>query len=58
MVEKNRVERSFIEGDMVFVWLQLYKQTLLKGKVWAKLQPKYYDPYRVIHKIGKVAYAL
>lgn len=58
MVDKKRVERSFTEGDMIFVRLQPYKQTLLKGKVQAKLQPKYYGPYRVICKIGKVAYAL
>ena len=58
MADKKRVERRFTEGDMVFVRLQPYKQTSLKGKVRAKLQPKYYGPYRVIHKIGEAAYSL
>ena len=58
MVDKKWVERRFTEGDMVFVRLQSYKQTSLKGKVRAKLQPKYYGPYQVIRKIGEAAYAL
>ena len=55
---KNRSERSFQEGDMVFVRLQPYKQTSLKKDIQAKLQPKYFGPYKIIRRIGEVAYEL
>ena len=56
--DRHRVERSFEVGDLVFLRLQPYRQSSLKRSGAEKLKPKFYGPYRVIKRIGKVAYEL
>ena len=52
-------ERSFNVGDWVFLRLQPYKQMSLKNtEKDNKLSPKYYDPYKVLQKIGSLDYKL
>ena len=56
--DKHRVERSFSNGDWVYVKLQPYRQRSLKPTALGKLSPKFYGPFQVLHKVGEVAYKL
>ena len=57
-VDRHWIERSFEVGDLVYLRLQPYRQSSLKGIGKEKLKPRFYGPYRVIHCIGEVAYEL
>ena len=57
-VDKGRVERQFEVGDMVYLRLQPYRQLSLKQKGAEKLKPRFYGSYRVIRRVGQVAYVL
>jgi hypothetical protein len=56
--DQHRVECSFEVGDFVFLRLQAYRQSSLKRSGAEKLKPKFYGLYRVIRRIGEVAYEL
>ncbi|KAL0355176.1 UNVERIFIED_CONTAM: putative mitochondrial protein [Sesamum radiatum] len=56
--DKKRTERKFQVGDEVFLRLQSYNQTTVALMRLLKLSAKYFGPYKVIEKIGKVAYKL
>ena len=43
---------------MVYLWLQPYRQSSLKKKGAEKLKPRFYGPYKVVRKVGEVAYEL
>ena len=43
---------------MVYLRLQPYRQSSLKRSGVEKLKPRFYGPYRVIRKVGEVAYEL
>ena len=55
---KHRIEQSFEVGDLVYLRLQPYRQSSLKNKGVEKLKPRFYGPYRIIRKVGEVAYEL
>ncbi|KAL5712760.1 hypothetical protein ACHQM5_014900 [Ranunculus cassubicifolius] len=56
--DTKRSERSFQVGDMVYLKLQPYRQVSLSMRRNLKLAPKYYGPYKILERIGLVAYRL
>jgi hypothetical protein len=56
--DKHRVERSFQVGDMVFLKLQPYVQTSLAPRSSQKLAFKFFGPYKILARVGEVAYRL
>jgi hypothetical protein len=45
-------------GELVFLRLEPCRQSSLKKSGAEKLKPCFYGPYRVIQKVGEVAYEL
>ncbi|KAM1116280.1 hypothetical protein TB2_006707 [Malus domestica] len=56
--DKKRTERQFDVGDFVYLKLVPYQLQALSPHSYHKLQPRYYGPYEICEKIGKVAYKL
>nr|GEV84788.1 Ty3/gypsy retrotransposon protein [Tanacetum cinerariifolium] len=67
LVTKHRMEMQanqkgrdfeFNTGDMVLVKLQPYRQVTLAKRHSNKLAKRYYGPFKVLERVGKVAYRL
>jgi hypothetical protein len=56
--DKNRTKRSFEEGQLVYLKLQPYLQSSVVSRTHQKLSFRYYGPYKILQKVGKVAYRL
>ena len=56
--DKHRTERVFKEGDSVFLKLQPYVQSSVANRSNQKLSFRYYGPYKILQRVGKVAYKL
>lgn len=56
--DQHRTERSFEVGNMVYVRLQPFRQSSLKQRKAEKLQPRFFRLYKVLRRLGEVAYEL
>ena len=54
--DKNRTERQFTVGDMVYLKMQPYRETALGLRKSLKLASKFYGTFRILQKVGPVAY--
>ncbi|GAU29612.1 hypothetical protein TSUD_164620 [Trifolium subterraneum] len=55
---KNRRPVTFDVGQFVYVRLRPYRQTSVTAQTYSKLTKRFYGPYRVLDKIGPLAYRL
>lgn len=56
--DMKRTERRFQEGDVVYLKMQPYRENALGLRNALKLNSKYYGPFKILQKIGRVAYNL
>ncbi|XP_026451534.1 uncharacterized protein LOC113351823 [Papaver somniferum] len=56
--DKKRIEREFKEGEWVYLRLQSYMHTSVQLRKNLKLAAKFFGPYKILERIGKVAYKL
>jgi exosome complex RNA-binding protein Rrp4 len=56
--DKHGIEHNFEVGDLVFLRVQHYRQSYLKKSGDENLKPIFYGPYRIMHRVGEVAYEL
>lgn len=56
--DKNISDRELGVRDMVYLKLQPYMQASVAIRKNLKLSTKYYGPYKILQKIGIVAYRL
>jgi hypothetical protein len=57
-VDRRRSERELTVGDMAYLSLQPYRHNSLGIHKELNLHSKYYGPFKVLQKIGQVAYKL
>jgi hypothetical protein len=54
--DSNWSEREFMVGDMVYLKLQPHIQSSVASRSNNKLSFRYYDPFKVLQRVGSVAY--
>ncbi|GKE69763.1 ty3-gypsy retrotransposon protein, partial [Tanacetum coccineum] len=55
---KHRIEKEFQVDDMVYLRLRIYRQSSVQKRDFQKLSKRYFGPFKILERIGKVAYRL
>jgi hypothetical protein len=56
--DTKRFDRTFQVGELVLLKLQSYAQSSVINRPCPKLAMKYFGPYKILERIGAVAYKL
>ncbi|KAA0040204.1 ty3-gypsy retrotransposon protein [Cucumis melo var. makuwa] len=56
--DRKRRHVEYCVGDFVFLKIRPYRQLTLRRKQNEKLSPKFFGPYKILEKVGPVAYKL
>jgi hypothetical protein len=56
--DRNQTDQQFSVGDSVLLRLQPYTQSLVANRPFPKLSYKFFGPYKILERIGPVAYRL
>lgn len=56
--DKGHSERQFQEGELVYLKLQPHVQTSIAARPNHKLAFRFYGPFKILKKVGSVAYKL
>lgn len=57
-VDRGRSEKEFNVVDLVYLKLQPCRQVSVARRINQKISPKFYGHYKILQKIGSVAYRL
>lgn len=58
LANSHRLDKQFSIGDMVYVRLKDYRQQSVQHRPSKKLSRRFYRPYKIIARIGPIAYKL